>query len=156
MKNIFVIFFLSMIFSGCANKFVRGQVVEEKNLAKIKELESNSDQVLDILGTPTIISDFDRNTWFYFERLVSERLLFKENLINQRTVIITFDEKNIVKKIDVFENSKLPDVSIERSYTPAIIPKENLVTKFFRNIGRFNAKSSKPDNKKKNNKKRKK
>ena len=49
----------------------------EKKYDLIVVESTNKNDLLKIIGNPSSISDFDKNTWFYIERLKTNQTLFK-------------------------------------------------------------------------------
>ena len=46
-------------------------------MIKLKVNKTNKNDLIKIIGPPSTISDFDKNKWFYFERLKTNQSLFK-------------------------------------------------------------------------------
>ena len=69
MKVILILFFILLL--NCSTQIVsknHGISSLDKKYNKITIKESNKNDIIELIGPPSIISMFDENTWFYIER----------------------------------------------------------------------------------------
>ena len=69
MKVILILFFILLL--NCSTQIVsknHGISSLDKKYNKITIKESNKNDIIELIGPPSVISMFDENTWFYIER----------------------------------------------------------------------------------------
>ena len=71
------VFILTINCSGNKVTNYHGIKMLEKKYDLIVVESTNKNDLLKIIGNPSSISDFDKNTWFYIERLKTNQTLFK-------------------------------------------------------------------------------
>ena len=67
----------------------------------IKVNATNKNDLIEIIGPPSTISDFNKNIWFYFERLKTNQSLLKlgtQKIKKNNILIVELDNKGILKK----------------------------------------------------------
>ena len=70
MKKIFIFLFFFTL--NCTSNKVsnnHGFISLEAKYNKITVNKTNKNDILDIIGPPSSISDFDKNKWFYIQRI---------------------------------------------------------------------------------------
>ena len=90
--------------AGC-NKIVEvhGYVPSETQLAKIDEQTTTKDDVVATLGTPSVVSTFDAQTWYYVTKRTKRTAFLDPNVLEQQVVAIHFDDADTVKQIVQYE-----------------------------------------------------
>ena len=90
------------IVTGCApTSIYQGFQAVDAKPADVKVAEDTKATVLSRLGSPTTVSTFDPNVWFYISQVTEYQSFYKPHTIRRDVVAITFnkgDEK--VAKID--------------------------------------------------------
>ena len=78
MKYLYLIIFILIV--NCSGNKVsnyHGIKLLETKINKIELNKTNKNDLIKLIGEPSTISDFDKNEWFYFERLKTNQSLFK-------------------------------------------------------------------------------
>ena len=109
MRNILVIiiFFITACTSNKVTKN-HGFISLDNKLENIIINKSNKNDIIEFIGYPSSISEFNPNKWFYIERQQRNQSLFKlgiKKLSKNNILIIEFDNKGLV------QNRKLVNVS---------------------------------------------
>ncbi len=140
MKRIFLILFF---LTSCVNVNLTGQYIHPSDLLKITIATSDQQEVQSILGSPTRISQINKNVWYYVSRKMKTSPLARPSLIEQKVVTITFD--NAGKVIDIKSESSKANLynAIDKSTTHTYGNKEQGHKHFMRNFGKFNTKPTK-------------
>jgi outer membrane protein assembly factor BamE (lipoprotein component of BamABCDE complex) len=138
-KIIFLSLFVSFSFilTGCQTIEVRGQHVEKAAIDKIQNNEMTKEQVTELIGTPTIIPDYSKDTWYYVERAMSKRAWFLPKVLEQKILKITFVD-NKVTEVLVLEDDHDDEIRVDSDYTRVYGTEKTGVQKFVHNFGRFN------------------
>lgn len=124
--------------SSCQTIDTRGQYVDDSAISQLENKEMTKDEVIELIGTPTIIPDYTPNTWYYIQRSLSKRAWFDPKVIEQRIVEIEFNKNDLVQRVNVIKNSNKEGVKVISEYTETYGTELNSIQKFVRNIGRFN------------------
>ena len=110
MKYIFIIIFIFII--NCSGNKVsnyHGIKSLEAKYEKIEIKKTNKNDLIKIIGPPSTISDFDKNKWFYFERLKTNQSLLKfgkQKIKRNNILVVELDEKGIVKSKNILDRVK--------------------------------------------------
>ena len=121
MKYIFIIIFIFII--NCSGNKVsnyHGIKSLEAKYEKIEIKKTNKNDLIRIIGPPSTISDFDKNKWFYFERLKSNQSLFKfgkQKIKRNNILVVEIDQKGIVKSKNILDLNNMNDVKYVKQIT---------------------------------------
>ena len=93
--------------------------------------------MVELIGTPTYVPDYSKNTWYYIQRSLAKRAWFNPKVIKQRIVKVVFNGDK-VQEAGLLNDSQNEEISTQSSYTQTYGTQQNGVQKFVKNIGRFN------------------
>ena len=128
----------TLILSGCQTIDIRGQYVENNAIEKLETRTLNKEEVVELIGTPTLIPDYSPDTWYYVQRSLARRAWFEPKVIEQRIVEVKFNNADIVEEVVIRNNSQIDGMKGTTEFTQVYGTEANGVQKFVRNIGRFN------------------
>ncbi len=116
------IFFL-LTLSSCITKTEKyGYMFDMADRQLLEEGVSDKARVLKIMGSPTIISDLTaEETWIYYSEKTEGLLFFKPQITEREVISITFDNSEIVKKIenlDINNEQRKLQFSSNQTYVP--------------------------------------
>ena len=156
--KIFITYIFSILaffsLSGCKTIENRGQSIDDSALVKLESKKLNKAEVVELIGTPTMVPEYSQNTWYYVERVISQRAWLNPKIEKQKIVKITFDANNFMQEVVVIDDSHRQDIETVREYTRTYGTELNGLQKFVKNLGRFNKTTDGNKNKSKNKKKR--
>lgn len=90
--------------AGCSNIVeVHGYVPSETLLARIQEDQTSKDDVVATLGTPSVVSTFDSQTWYYVTKRTKRTAFLDPDILEQQVVAIHFDDADTVQQIVQYE-----------------------------------------------------
>lgn len=135
--------------ASCQTIDVRGQYVDEAAIAQLESKKMTKAEVVELIGTPTMVPTYSQNSWYYIQRALSRRAWFQPKVIEQKIVKVTFGANDAVEEVQVLSNMNNEDVKVVSEYTKTYGTELNGVQKFVKNIGRFNKTT---DGKKRNRK----
>lgn len=140
-SSLLLLSFVSLlVMSGCATIDVHGHEITPDQVAKIKVGTTTKEQVTQILGTPTAVSTFGTQTWFYMSEITQRRAFFNPSVLKSNTTRIEFNEQGRVKVLDsLTEKDKQVVAHVHRS-TPTAGHTFGVLEQIFGNVGRFNGK----------------
>ena len=115
----------------------RGNMPPADAVANIRPGQSTRAQVAQLLGSPSNIGTFSDRTWYYAGKRTETTAFFRPETMEQRVVVIRFDESGVVQDVITrgLEDAKAVEV-VDRE-TPTAGHSLGLIEQLFGNIGRF-------------------
>lgn len=131
-----------LVLAGCTvPPDQHGNLPDPAALAQIKPGVSDKAAVTRLLGSPSSVAAFDKNTWYYISRKTKTVAFFKPELLDQQVVAINFDNKGVVRDV-VHRNMADREVIVPNpNATPAPGRTFSFLEQLIGNFGRFNATS---------------
>ncbi len=135
MKIILVIIFI--ILTGCSTKIVsknHGINALDKKYNKIILNESNKNDIMELIGPPSVISMFDKNTWFYIQRKKTNqslRKLGKKKIKENNVLLVKFNKYGILIEKKLVDKSKMNNVKFAENTTQKEFKKNNFLFNIF-------------------------
>ena len=130
-----IFFFISIfiLISNCSFNLVddhHGVFYLDKKEKKIKVKESNTNDILSILGEPSTKSTFDNDVWIYIERKITNSHFFgKRKLIINNVMVLEIDEKGILAKKDFYDIEDMKDIDFDENRSESL-KKRNFIYNF--------------------------
>lgn len=124
--------------AGCTPDInVRGNAVKTDNLARIKPGVQDRTAVRDLLGSPTNVSTFSNETWYYISQK-DQRIAFSRITPTTRQIVaISFDKGGRVKKVKTYSLADAREIEPEDRVTPTPGQEFSLIQQLIGNLGRF-------------------
>lgn len=119
---------------------IRGHEVAPEQLQKIGIGVSTKEQISKLLGTPSVVSPFDNNTWYYMFEETERRAFFTPSVVKSSTIRITFNDQNQVISIDSVADDERQDISPNPRTERTAGYSDSILKQIFGNVGRFNGK----------------
>jgi outer membrane protein assembly factor BamE (lipoprotein component of BamABCDE complex) len=135
--------------AGCQTVDVRGQFVSDEAINEINIKKPGKNEVIDMIGTPTYIPDYTKNTWYYIQRSLSKRAWFDPKVVKQRVVKIMFNSNSKVLEAVLLEDLQNENITALGHYTKTYGTEQSGIQKFVKNIGRFNQTTNSSNRRKK-------
>tara|TARA_B100000242_G_scaffold285232_1_gene249452 strand:+ start:449 stop:922 length:474 start_codon:yes stop_codon:yes gene_type:complete len=132
-------FFISIfiLISNCSFNLVddhHGVFYLEKKEKKIKIQESNTNDILNILGEPSTKSTFDKDVWIYIERKITNSHFFgKRELVVNNVMVLEIDEMGILAKKEFYNIDDMKDIDFDPSRSESI-KKRNFIYNFLSSL----------------------
>lgn len=128
----------SILLSACVQRTaIRGNLPREEKLSKLKVGEFNTDQVVQLIGTPSTSSTFDGNIWYYISRKTEKIAFFDETVVDQKVIVLFFNDKNVLEAIYRYNNDDRRQVELVERTTPTAGKELSVIEQLIGNIGRF-------------------
>lgn len=94
----------------------RGSLLDPEVLGQIQPGVTTREEVATRLGTPTSISTFDENVWYYIGRMTEQYSFFSPDVLKQQAIEVDFDQNGVVTEIKNLDLTKAADASpVDRS-----------------------------------------
>ena len=127
MKNLFIFLLIALFFSACSLKKVtkhHGVHFLNKKQEKLTVNQSNKNDILKLLGSPSSKSTFDNDLWIYIERKTDNSSLLKfgkEKILLNNVLILEINSMGILEKkefldLDDMKNIKFTEQTTENQY----------------------------------------
>tara|TARA_B100000989_G_C19183904_1_gene320738 strand:- start:9 stop:473 length:465 start_codon:yes stop_codon:yes gene_type:complete len=134
-KLLYILLFIFII--NCSGNKVsnyHGIKQLESKFDKIKVDSSNKNDLLKIIGPPSSISDFNKNKWFYIERLKTNQSIVKlgtQKIKKNNVLIVELDNKGILKSKKLLNLNDMKDIRYIEEVTQKEFKNENLFYNIF-------------------------
>ena len=103
----------------------------------IKVNATNKNDLIEIIGPPSTISDFNKNIWFYFERLKTNQSLLKlgtQKIKKNNILIVELDNKGILKKKRLLDLEDMNDIRYVKTVTTKEFKNESVIYNVFSSL----------------------
>jgi len=134
-----IFFFISIfiLISNCSFNLVdnhHGVFYLEKKEKRIKIQESNTNDILNILGEPSTKSTFDKDVWIYIERKITNSHFFgKRELVVNNVMVLEIDEMGILAKKEFYNIDDMKDIDFDPNRSESI-KKRNFIYNFLSSL----------------------
>ena len=106
----------------------------DKKQKKIKVNESNTNDILSILGEPSTKSTFDEDVWIYIERKITNSHFFgKRELIVNNVMVLDIDDNGILSKKEFYDINDMKKINFDPKRTESIT-RRNFIYNFLSSL----------------------
>ena len=135
MNKIFLLLFI-FILSCTTNKVVKHHGVHflDKKYKKLVINNSNSNDIINLLGEPSTKSSFDNDVWIYIERKTTTETLVKlakKKILVNNVLVLEIDNYGLLAKKDFYDLNKMNDLEFSKMKLILNIQKDHLFMIFF-------------------------
>jgi outer membrane protein assembly factor BamE (lipoprotein component of BamABCDE complex) len=139
MKRILSLIFIGMTLTACTPTVAnRGNLVETYKMQEVVPGQDSKDDVIRKIGSPTTISPFDVNTWYYVGQLTEKKAMLDPKIKREKIYVVSFLPDGYVDKI-VERRDGRKDVPIVDRVTPTSGNEFTFMQQMLGNLGRFNS-----------------
>jgi outer membrane protein assembly factor BamE (lipoprotein component of BamABCDE complex) len=132
---------LSLALAGCSlfesPTTLRGNRVDEDQLAQITPGVQTRADVLALLGSPSARGTFDEDHWYYISQTTRLRPGALPRVEDQKVVALTFDRGGVVREVRQLTLADAQPVQPVTRSTPVPGNDRTVLQQLFGNIGRF-------------------
>lgn len=143
-RNLFFFIFASAMIGGCS-VFGTNQVGDTPPQVRVKAIKSGThtkEDVTRLLGSPTSITLFEKESWLYIQSKEQTRVFLPAKEIERNIVQVTFNDKGVVTKVKELSLADGHDISIDETVTPVSGKNLSVIDELIGNFGRFPANKS--------------
>ena len=140
MKNVITAFLIAFSLTAAActpTVNMRGNLVDNYKLAKIQKGVDTRTDVLQKIGSPTTVAPFDDSVWYYLGQTTEKRGIFDDQVISERTLVVTFTPDGIVQDIKDVKGKRQDIPYVDRA-TPTSGNETTVMQQMLGNLGKFN------------------
>jgi len=129
---------LALSLSACeSRKNTRGNLLDPERVEDIRPGELNRDEVVEILGSPSSITPFSSDTWYYISQRTETYSFFAPKVLERQIVVVSFDKKGKVTKVDTVGLEQGREIIPVARKTPTHGNKLTVLEQLIGNLGRF-------------------
>tara|TARA_B110000881_G_scaffold123796_1_gene108736 strand:+ start:33 stop:497 length:465 start_codon:yes stop_codon:yes gene_type:complete len=136
MKNIIALLGVFLTIANCSmERPVNHHGVHKLELKEKKLIinETNKNDIIKILGSPSANSKFDEEILFFIERKISNKSILtlgKKIIITNNVLVVELDKYGILKKKDLYDLTKMQKVKFSKNTTQVDYAKNSFVYDF--------------------------
>ncbi len=114
----------------------RGQIADPERLAAISVGSSTREEVIAKIGSPTQVSTFDENVWYYFGRNTKQYAFMLPKVSEQMAVEVRFDENGVVSSLKELDKAESREIDPVDRRTPTYGHDTTIAEQLLGNLGR--------------------
>ena len=136
MKNIILLLSIFLTIANCSmQKPVNHHGVHKLELKEKKLIinETNKNDIIKILGPPSVESKFDNEVLFFIERKISNSSTFKlgrQVITTNNVLIVELNSYGLLEKKDFYDLTKMNDLKFSKKKTTVNYTKQSFVYDF--------------------------
>ncbi len=138
MRIFFILFFLFI--TNCSTNKIsnnHGFMSLQEKYEKIKTNKTNKNDILKSIGPPSIVSNFDKNKWFYIQTKKENQSLLKlgiKKIEKNNILVIKFNSKGILDKKELYVLDDMNDLQYVKDITEKDFKQNNTLYKILSSI----------------------
>ena len=137
--RIFIIFSFLFILNCSVNKVSNnhGYTSLQDKFDKISINKTNKNDILNIIGPPSSISNFNNDKWFYIERMKKNQSLFKlgiKKIQKNDILIVKFNNKGILEYKKILKLNDMNDINFAKDITEKDYKQNNTLFKILSSL----------------------
>lgn len=131
-----VIATLSMT-TACATKYeTHGTVVKQTQIDRIKIGLHTRNDIAMLLGSPSSMSTFNPNRWYYFTEKTEVKALGQRYVVDRDIVIVDFNDKGIVSALSFKSKEDAKNIEPTKKTTKTHGQTMGVIDQFIDNVGK--------------------
>tara|TARA_Y100001935_G_scaffold250493_1_gene250741 strand:- start:203 stop:670 length:468 start_codon:yes stop_codon:yes gene_type:complete len=136
MKNLFLTIFIFILFTSCTFKKRvdhHGVHLLKKKSDMIIVAETNKNDIIKLLGPPSVKSTFNEDLYFYIERKTTTGKLItlgKRKFLENNVLVLEIDNRGILKKKEFYDLNKMKNIKIVLNETTVDYKKQSFIYEF--------------------------
>ncbi len=129
---------LAMFANGCSPKVNNhGNIPEAGLIESIRIGNSNREQVAAMLGNPSAVATFGKETWYYIGSRTSQIAFLDPEILDRRVLVVRFDKEGIVQQLERLDKQDGRDIRIVDRKTPTRGKELTILEQLLGNVGKF-------------------
>lgn len=136
------VFLLVLGLASCSSRiYSQGNLPDEDRLSDIEIGVHNREHVSNILGSPSSIAVFDKETWYYISKRTESFAFFEPELKERQVVILRFDSNGVVSDVSTLDMKDGRLIQPVERETPTAGNELGVIDQIIANFGRFRKKT---------------
>ena len=140
MRKLFIFIIISLFISACTLKKVEkhhGAHFLDKKQEKLTVNQSNKNDILKLLGSPSTESTFDNDLWIYIERRTDNSSLAKfgsERIVVNNVLLLEINSMGLLETKEFLDLTNMQDLKFAKQITENQYRKKTFVYDFLSSI----------------------
>ena len=135
----FIILIFIFILNCSGNKVTNyhGTKLLDNKYEMIEVGVTNKNDLVKIIGAPSTTSDFNKNIWFYFERLKTNQSLVKlgaQKIKKNNILVVELNDKGILKSKSLLDLNDMNDIKYIKTVTSKEFKNDNFIYGIFSSL----------------------
>ena len=128
-----------LLLFGCSSNIeTKGYQFDKESLDKIIPQKSNYEEVLSLMGSPTVAAIYGEPKFFYIQQLYKSKPMTNPYVIDQKIIEISFRQDRLVNSIKEYKMSNMQELEFKNKTTYLPGNQIGVLEQFLGNIGRYN------------------
>jgi outer membrane protein assembly factor BamE (lipoprotein component of BamABCDE complex) len=133
-----------LILSACSPRVTaNGNLPDPERLAQIAPGKQTRQQVQQLLGSPSSVTAFNGETWFYISQRTEAVAFFRPEIQDRQVVVIRFNKNGVVEDIETLGLESARNLQPVERVTPTAGNEMTVLEQMIGNFGRFAKKDEK-------------
>ena len=129
-----------MALAGCAKDInPRGNKPHNDALDQLSVGEQTQRDVVAIMGTPSTVSPFNPNEWYYISAQTSQYAFFEIEELERQIHVLEFDNRGILSGMRLLDLEDGIEVAVAEKETPTLGREFSVLEQLLGNLGRFSS-----------------
>jgi len=135
-----ILIFLFLFILNCSTNKVsnnHGFISLQSKFEKISINKTNKNDIINIIGPPSSISNFDKNKWFYIQRIKTNQSLFKlgiKKIETNNILIVKFNDRGMLIDKNLLNINSMNDLKFSKDITEKDFTQNDLLFKIFSSL----------------------
>ena len=129
------------IFACAPRVDVRGNLPHSDLIADIEVGHITKLEVTALIGSPSSISPFAADTWYYVSERTESFAFFSSEVMERKILAIRFDQNGVAREVETYGLEDARKIEMVGRVTPTAGREFTLLRQLFGNIGRFEGQS---------------
>ena len=140
MKNIILLLSIFLTIANCSlQKPIKHHGVNKLELKEKKLIlnKTNRNDIIKILGPPSVESQFDKEVLFFIERKITNSSTFKlskQIITTNNVLVVELDSYGVLKKKDFYDLTKMNKIKFSKDTTNINYSKNSFVYDFLSSV----------------------
>ena len=131
----------SLSAGACASRLdTRGNLPDPKLVAEIRPGELSREDVVDLIGSPSSVTPFGSDTWYYISKRTETFAFFAPKVTARKIIVVKFAKDGKVKEVKTVGLEKSRVIKPVSRKTPTHGTKMTIIEQLIGNLGRFKKK----------------
>jgi len=114
-----------------------GNLPDPEKLAQIAPGKQTRQQVQQLLGSPSSVTAFNGETWFYISQRTETVAFFRPEIQDRQVVVIRFDQNGVVEDVETLGLESARNLQPVERVTPTAGNEMTVLEQMIGNFGRF-------------------
>lgn len=126
------------LLAGCSPTLNNhGNIPEAELIESIRIGNSNREQIAAMLGNPSAVATFDKESWYYVGMRTSRFAFLEPDILERKVLVVRFDKQGIVQQVQHLDKQDGRDVQIVDRKTPTRGKELTVLEQLLGNVGKF-------------------